>query len=211
MTGPQAAAVGAAFAPRPLRRGRRLATAALLYAAVAAPLGLAQPPGTDADRPGAAAPRERAKALERATPGKPAAPFAIEHSVDGRPELGRAVEIAVTVRALAPATDVSVSFSAEGDLALGDAPVLEAASLAQGDVLRGRAIVTPLAPGRSYLTVLAEGDFRGQHQARTVAITVEAAGGVAEAPAEPGATPDGERSERGEQAIRSLPAEERTR
>jgi len=189
-------------------RGALAATIAAWLCGALPVSGFAQP---QAEPQGAELARERAKAIERGRPAKPTAPFAVLHTFDGEPALGQPLTVEVVVRAVAPVTNVVVAFSVRGDLSLTDAPGLTAASLEAGETLAGRVVVTPQAPGRSHLGVLVEGDSAGQRQARSVAIAVVVAGdeegqeNKSEAPrAAPSEARDG-------QAIRSLPAEERTR
>ena len=187
-------------------RGAVAVAAAAFFCGSLPASGLAQ---TSAEPKAAELPRERTKAIERGPPAKPTAPFAVEHTLAAAPALGQPVAVEVVVRALAPVTNIEVRFSVRGELSLVEAPVLTAASLETGEALAGRVVVMPLAAGRSYIGVLAEGDTAGQRQARSVALAVAVA---PEEPVSNGEAPPAAPAERREgQAIRSLPADERTR
>lgn len=140
----------------------------------------------------------RIKPARLASPGKPVAPIAVEHTLSAEPALG--VPLTVTITARAEPSVGALTIEVHGDEALGvAAPPLAAAAPAGTSIWT--VTVTPVAAGTGYLSVLVQGEAGGEPQARSLLIPIRV--GVAKPAAVEPVKIDGG----GEQII-ALPAEE---
>jgi hypothetical protein len=134
-----------------------------------------------ADHPAAArmlAPQDRqgAKSLERRSPGKPVAPIAIDYRLAGVPQLGRPVDIELTVRTQTDLRNVAIDVRGDASLVVTAAPVGPIAFLAAGEPSTVTLTVTPMAEGSARLGVHVQGLSGERVLARSVAIPVRTGG-----------------------------------
>jgi hypothetical protein len=136
--------------------------------------------------------------------GKPTAAIDIRHAVMGRPELGEPIMVRVTVTPGRGVTELHLQLIADAGLSIdvNDGSFTRRYG-AEPEPTTYEVMVTPLAEGLSYLTILATINVGGRSQSRTSAVALQV-GPVQESLSTP--RTDGASSE----AVISLPAAETT-
>jgi hypothetical protein len=137
------------------------------------------------------------------SPGKPLPPIEVDYAIVGATTVGQPVEI--ELRTAVPFRLAALNLALSGSERLqvpAEVAQLRQAFSAAGERHVETVRVTPLAPGRHYLTILAEARTDGRVEARSVTIPIDVGDGSAAPPPATGPVSvdaDGER-------IISLPA-----
>ena len=104
-------------------------------------------------------------------PTKPTPPIAIDYEIIGEPQVGRPLEIELSVHASMQMTNVSIALYGDERVAVtGFSESRTVARVPSDEVVVRRILATPLVGGALAVNVLVEADVAGQRQARTIAI-----------------------------------------
>lgn len=137
------------------------------------------------------------------SPGKPLPPIDVDYVIVGVPTVGQPLEIELRTRAPASLAALSLALSGSERLQVpADVAQLRLAFSAANERRVETIRITPMAPGRHYLNILAEADIGGRRQARSVTIPIDVGGAAVEPPATGPVSVDAD----GERII-SLPAQ----
>lgn len=105
--------------------------------------------------------------------GKPVAPFAIEHEIDGEPAVGVPLELRIAVRPRTPVDEIEVRISVDEGLGMdASSEVLTAPSAGPETPAEWRIVVLPLEQGLQRLRVYAEAGAGGERQGRSAVISI---------------------------------------
>jgi len=121
-------------------------------------------------------PNEAPRVSERQTdsPGKPQSPIGIRYEIMGRPQVGQALEISLTVQAATPVSGLRVQLeSGPGLFVPPEDASFGAALLGAGEPVVRAISVTPVAEGALELHVLAQGEINGRVQANNVTVPIQ--------------------------------------
>jgi hypothetical protein len=106
--------------------------------------------------------------------GKPTAAIDIRHAVMGEPKLGEPVLIRVTVTPARGATELRLQLIADAGLSIDvNGGSYSRRYGAEPESTTYEVMVTPLAEGLNYLTILATIDIDGRSQSRTSAVALQ--------------------------------------
>ena len=137
------------------------------------------------------------------SPGKPLPPIDVDYAIVGVPTVGQPLEIELRTRAPAALAAVNLALSGSERLQVpAEVAQLRLAFSAANERRVETIRITPMAPGRHYLSILAEADIGGRRQARSVTIPIDVGGAAVEPPATGTVSVDAD----GERII-SLPAQ----
>jgi hypothetical protein len=117
------------------------------------------------------------------SPGKPLPPIDVEYAIVGVPTVGQPLEIELRTRA--PAALAAMNLALRGSERLqvpAEIAQLRLAFSAANERRIETIRITPLTPGRHYLSILAEADIGGRRQARSVTIPIDVGGAAVAVP-----------------------------